>query len=174
MSLGTSLGILIGRSHPKLFSCFGLNLKLLWPGQSIEQQAPSLFLDYYKNGYFLLSSLVLVFCHWGQCHWLCQATRFAACPAIVTHVTRGVRVTTASFFPVLVASACCCWSHFLLCRLVQHASYEWLAWSPCRHRGLKPLSSCLGRLFLLLRLSLLRPPLLRSLCCSRRPCWRWG
>jgi hypothetical protein len=26
-------------SHPKLFSRFGLNLKSLWPGQSIKQQA---------------------------------------------------------------------------------------------------------------------------------------
>jgi hypothetical protein len=31
------------RSHLKLFLRFGLDLKLLWPGQSMEQQASSLF-----------------------------------------------------------------------------------------------------------------------------------
>jgi hypothetical protein len=49
------------KSHPKIFLHFGLGLKLLWPGQSIEQQASSLFFDYYKNGIFLLSLLALVF-----------------------------------------------------------------------------------------------------------------
>jgi hypothetical protein len=37
-------------SHPKLFLHFRLDLKLLWPGKSIKQQASSLFLDYYKKG----------------------------------------------------------------------------------------------------------------------------
>jgi hypothetical protein len=56
-----SLGILVMRSHPKIFWRFELNMKLLLPGQSIEQQASSLFLDYYKNGNFLLLSLALGF-----------------------------------------------------------------------------------------------------------------
>jgi hypothetical protein len=51
-----SLGILVVRSHLELFLRFGLNLKLLWPGQSIEQQASSLFLDYYKNGFFVVAA----------------------------------------------------------------------------------------------------------------------
>jgi hypothetical protein len=41
-------------SHPKIFLRFGLNLKLLWPGQIIKQQASSLFLDYYKHGNFVV------------------------------------------------------------------------------------------------------------------------
>ncbi len=45
-----SLDILIVGSHPKLCLRFGLDSKLLWPGQSIEQQASSLFLEYQQRG----------------------------------------------------------------------------------------------------------------------------
>jgi hypothetical protein len=58
-----SLGILVVGSHPKLFLRFGLDLKLLWLGQIIEQKASSLFLDYYKTVLILLLFLVLVFRH---------------------------------------------------------------------------------------------------------------
>ncbi len=102
-SLATSLGILILGSHPKLFLHFGLDLKLLWLGQSIKQQASSLFLEYQQNGIFCCRCLRLFFCHWRQCHLLCQATQFAACPAIVVHVMHGVHVTTALFLCCLVA-----------------------------------------------------------------------
>jgi hypothetical protein len=94
-------------SHLKLFLRFRLDWMFLWPGKSIEQQASSLFLDYYQNGNFLLSLLALVFHHEGRCHWLCQATRFAAFPAIVAHVTCGARVIVAEFF-------CCCLCLLLL------------------------------------------------------------
>jgi hypothetical protein len=42
-SLATSLGILVVGSHPKLFLRFGLNLKLLWLGQSIKNKHPLYF-----------------------------------------------------------------------------------------------------------------------------------
>jgi hypothetical protein len=102
-SLATSLGILVVGSHPKLFLRFGLDLKFLWPSQSIEQQASSLFLEYYQNGIFCCCCLGLFFRHWRQCHRFCQVTQFSACPAIVAYVTRGVCVMTALFFCCLVA-----------------------------------------------------------------------
>jgi hypothetical protein len=49
-----SLGILVMRSHPKLYSRYGLDLKLLWPGKSIEQQASSLFFSSNKMGFFVV------------------------------------------------------------------------------------------------------------------------
>jgi hypothetical protein len=36
VSQATSLGILVVKSHPKLFLRFGLDLKLLWTGQNID------------------------------------------------------------------------------------------------------------------------------------------
>ncbi len=51
--------------------------------------------------------LRLFFRHWRRCHWLCQATQFAACPAIVKRVMRGAHVIAAVFF-------CCCLRLLLL------------------------------------------------------------
>jgi hypothetical protein len=48
------MGILVMRSHPKLCLRFRLDLLLLWPGQSIKQQASSLFLDFYQNVLFVV------------------------------------------------------------------------------------------------------------------------
>jgi hypothetical protein len=68
-----------------------------------HQTTSSLFIfGLLQKWYFLLLLLALVFCHWRQCHWLCQVTRFAACPAIVAHVTCGVPVTTALFFSIFL------------------------------------------------------------------------
>jgi hypothetical protein len=53
------MGILVVRSHPKLFLCFGLDLKLLWQGQSIEQQCPCIE-EILPKMVFLLSLLALV------------------------------------------------------------------------------------------------------------------
>jgi hypothetical protein len=46
-------------SLPKLFLRFGLDLKLLWLGQSIKQQASSSFLECLQNG-ILVVFLALV------------------------------------------------------------------------------------------------------------------
>jgi hypothetical protein len=67
------MGIIVMISHLNLCLCFRLDLKLLWPGQSIEQKASSLFLDFYQN-VFLLLLLALVLSNWGWCHWRCQLT----------------------------------------------------------------------------------------------------
>jgi hypothetical protein len=174
-SLATSLDILVVGSHPKLFSCFGLDLKLLRLGQIIKQQASSLFLDYYKNGNFfavvtracLLSlktvSLALPgdsICYLSSDCWACDAWRTCHDGFFL-------------FFFVVVCACCCCLRAWL-CGLAQHSSCEWLVCSPCRHQGFMPLSLHLGRLFLLSRLLLPWPPLLQSLCYSRQSCWRWG
>ncbi len=56
-----NLGILVVGSNLKLFLRFGLNLKLLWLGQSIEQQASSSFLEYQQNGIFVVVACICSF-----------------------------------------------------------------------------------------------------------------
>jgi hypothetical protein len=73
-------------------------LKLLWPDQSIKQQASSSFWDFYQNGIFLSLLMLVMFLLGGQRHWLCQVTRTAACLAIVVRMTHGVRIATAFVF----------------------------------------------------------------------------
>ncbi len=148
-------------SHPKLFLRFGLNLKLLWPGQIIEQQASSLFLDYYKNGNFV----VVVAC---ACLLSIKTVSLALSGNSICCLSSNHRVHC--FFPFFVACTCCCCLCFWLHGLAQHSLYEGLACSPCRHWGLKPLSLRSGRLFLLMQLLLPQPPLSWSLCCLHRSC----
>ncbi len=127
-----------------------------------------------KMVFFGCCHLRLFFHQWGQCHWLCGATWFAACPAIIAHLTRsGARVTTAFVFFWLLFASCCCCLPAWLSGLAWHSLYKWLASLPCRWQSLKPLSLHPGALFLLWRLSLPWPPSLRSFCCSRWPCSRW-
>jgi hypothetical protein len=58
--------------------------------------------------YFLLLLLVLVLLSLGWCCWLCHATGFAACPAIIAHMTRGIQITMALFFALLAISFFTC------------------------------------------------------------------
>jgi hypothetical protein len=87
------------RSHPKYFLRCGLNLKLLWPGHSIEQQASSLFFGLSTNKivvFVVVARACSVVSRDGITGsakrldlWLIQQS---------SRVTRGVRVTTALFF----------------------------------------------------------------------------
>jgi hypothetical protein len=49
------------RRHQELFLRFGLNLKFLWPGQSIKQQASSLFLECTNKMVFFVIACVCSF-----------------------------------------------------------------------------------------------------------------
>ncbi len=103
--------------------------------------------EFYQKWYFFgCCRMCLFFHHWGWCHWLCQSTRFAACPAIITHLTHGACATTALFFWLLFASCCCCLPAWLS-RLAWHSLHKWLASLPCRWQSLKPLSLHPGVLF---------------------------
>ncbi len=104
--LAPSLGCCPCNGHPccekpsKMVLCFRLDLKWLWPGQSIEQQASSLFLDFYLNGIFCHCLCLFCFARdgvTGGAIWLV----FAACLASAASVMHSARVTTAVIF-------CCC------------------------------------------------------------------
>jgi hypothetical protein len=99
--LALSLGVLVVRSHPKYFSRFGLDLKLLAVARPKHQTMGILFIFGLSTNKMvvLLSSLPLVLSLLdrdgvtGSAKWL--SLRLIQ---QLLRMTRGVRVTTALFF----------------------------------------------------------------------------
>jgi hypothetical protein len=101
------------RSHPKYFSRFGLDLKLLWPGQSIEQQASSLLFGLSTNK-MVVFVVVTCACSVVTRDGVTGSAKRLSLRLIQqsSRVTRGVCVTMASCF------FCFAYEFFFVCFVV--------------------------------------------------------